>query len=114
MRNETCDPKYHVPDDSLPDAVQELCMESNRPAIRPECLFFRGNQSVYNVPDMAVRGRHESWGPFALEHRLYFLMQSDGSLAVYAYLFDGSSAGGRSYGCLYVGCVPSKYLTVGN
>jgi hypothetical protein len=97
----------------LPVLVRDLSFESNRPVIDPARLFFRETKPTFSVPEITARGKHDSWGPFTLEHRIFYLWQGDGSLAVYAYLFDGSHAAGRAYGCLYVGCVAPKDWTLG-
>jgi len=107
------DPKYRLPVETLPEVVWTMAHASNRPVIKPECLFFRETKPTFSVPEITMRGKHDSWGPFALEHRIYYLWQGDGSLAVYAYLFDGSHAEGQSYGCLYVGCVKPEDWTLG-
>ena len=116
MKPQVPDPKYRMPDEALPEAVRHLWMASNRPVLKPQCLFFRESKPTFTVPEITTRGRHDSWGPFALEHRLYYLWQGDGSLAVYAYLFDGSPVPhrwGRAYGCLSVGFVAPKDWTLG-
>ena len=113
MKPQVPDPKYRMPDEALPEAVQDLWMASNRPVLKPQCLFFRESKPTFTVPEITTRGRHDSWGPFALEHRIFYLWQGDGSLAVYAYLFDGSYAAGRAYGCLSVGFVAPKDWTLG-
>ena len=111
MKPQVPDPKYRMPNEALPEAVQDLWMASNRPVLKPECLFFRESNPTIGVPDL------QPWGTMhaslRLEHRIFYLWQGDGSLAVYAYLFDGSSAAGRSYGCLYVGCVKPEDWTLG-
>jgi hypothetical protein len=107
------DPKSFIPSDALPEAVRDLYCASNRPVIDPKYLFFREARPTFSVPEFTTRDRHDSWGPFALEHRIFYLWQGDGSLAVYAYLFDGSHAAGRSYGCLYVGCARREDWTLG-
>lgn len=113
MKPQVPDPKYRMPDEALPEAVRFLWMASNRPVLKPQCLFFRESKPTFAVPEITTRGHFDSWGPSALEHRLYYLWQGDGSLAVYAYLFDGSRAAGRAYGCLYVGCVRPGDWTLG-
>ena len=99
--------------ESLPEAVRDLSYTSNRPVIKPECLFFRESKPVWSPPEFATRDKHDSWGPFALDHRIFYLWQGDGCLAVYAYLFDGSRAAVWTYGCLYVGCVAPKDWSLG-
>ena len=99
---------------TLPEEVRHLSHSTKRPVIKREFLFFREGKPTFEVPEIAVRGKHDSWGPFALEYRLYHLLQNDSSLAVYAYLFDESSAAGRSYGCLYVGCIRHQDWTLGD
>ena len=113
MKPQPPDSKYRMPDEALPLSVRGLWQASNRPVVKPECLYFREAKPTFKIPEMTVRGRFDSWGPTALEHRLYYLWQGDGSLAVYAYLFDGSHAAGLSYGCLYVGCVRPQDWTLG-
>lgn len=112
MKPQVPDPKYRMPNEDLPEAVRDLWMASNRPVLKPECLVFRESKPTFAVPEITTRGRHDSWGPFALEHRIFYLWQGDGSLAVYAY-FDGSPAAGRAYGCLSVGFVAPKDWTLG-
>jgi len=106
------DPKYRMPDEALPEAVRYLWMASNRPVLKPQCLFFRESRPTFTVPEITTRGRYDSWGPFALEHRLYYLWQGDGSLAVYAYLSGGAVSSDKSYGCLHVGCVRPEDWTL--
>ena len=113
MKPQPPDMKYRMPDEALPLSVRGLWQASNRPVLKPECLYFREARPTFKVPEMTVRGCFDSWGPFTLEHRLYYLWQGDGSLDVYAYLFDGSRAAGLSYGCLYVGCVRPQDWTLG-
>ena len=116
MKARVPDPKYRLPAESLPKDVMDLYCASNRPVIDPKYLFFREARAMreaFSVPEFTTRDRHDSWGPFALEHRIFYLWQGDGSLAVYAYLFDGSHAAGRSYGCLYVGCARREDWTLG-
>jgi hypothetical protein len=113
MKARVPDPKYRMPDEDLPEDVRDLGHASNRPVIKPECLFFRESRPTFTVPEITTRGRHDSWGLLALEHRIFYLWQGDGSLAVYAYLFDGSHAPDRGYGCLYVGCVMPGDWTLG-
>ena len=111
MKPQPPDMKYRMPDEALPPSVRGLWQASNRPVLKPECLFFREARPTFKIPEMTVRAT-------ALEHRLYYLWQGDGSLAVYAYLFDaylfdGPHAAGLSYGCLYVGCVSPTDWTLG-
>lgn len=114
MKARVPDPKYRIPDESLPKAVRDLRCASNRPVLNPECLFFREARPTFTVPEITTRDKHDSWGPFALEHHLYYLWQGDGSLAVYAYLSRALSRdAGRAYGCLYVGCVSPGDWTLG-
>ena len=110
MKPRVPDPKYRMLDESLPKAVRDLCHASNRPVLKPECLFFRESKPTFGVPDLQP---WDKFGAMRLEHRLYYLWQGDGSLAVYAYLFGGSLLAGRSYGCLYVGCVRPGDWTLG-
>ena len=97
------DRKYWMSDEALPQAVRDLWQASNRPVIKPECLFFRETKPTFSVPEMTV-------GRCGLEHQLYYLWQGDGSLAVYAHLFVGVAR--LSYGCLYVGCVSPRDWTL--
>ena len=115
MTPQTPDSKYWLPAKSLPKAVRDLSYALGRPIIDPKYLFFREAKPTFSVPELATRGKHDSWGPFALDHRIFYLWQSDGSLAVYAYLFDESygTSRGLSYGCLYLGCVLSEDWTLG-
>lgn len=113
MKPQAPDKKYRILPAGLPILIRDLSFESNRPVIKPECLFFRESRPTFTVPEITTRGCFDSWGPFALEHRIFYLWQGDGSLAVYAHLFDGSHAAGRAYGCLYVGCVRPQDWTLG-
>ncbi len=113
MKPQVPDPKYRMPDETLPESVRDLYCASNRPVIDPAYLFFRASRPTFTVPEITTRDKFDSWGPLALEHRIFYLWQGDGSLAVYAYLFDGSLLAGRSYGCLYVGCVRPGDWTLG-
>lgn len=106
------DPKYRLPVETLPEVVWTMAYASNRPVIDPARLFFRETKPTFSVPEITARGKHEVV-PSLLEHRMFYLWQGDGSLAVYAYLFDGSHAEGQSYGCLYVGCVRPGDWTLG-
>lgn len=115
MKPEAPDSIYLEDTRSLPKAVRDLYWASNRPVINPAYLFFREARPTFSVPEFTTRDKHDSWGPFALEHRIFYLWQVDGSLAVYAYLFDESygTSRGLSYGCLYVGCVMPEDWTLG-
>lgn len=113
MKPQVPDPKYWMPNEALPAAVRDMAHASNRPVIDPAHLFFREARPTFSVPEITVRGRLDSWGPFALEHRIFYLWQGDGSLAVYAYLFGGAVSSDKSYGCLYVGCVRPEDWTLG-
>lgn len=110
MKPQPPDPKFQIGDPALPDAVWDLSASSNRPVIKPECLFFRESKKTFAVPDLipGVPGRVAR-----LNHRLYYLWQGDGSLAVYAYLYGGKLNSKASYGCLYVGRVHPNDWTLG-
>lgn len=95
----------------LPEAVRKLSYDTSRPVIKRECLFFRESRPVFLVPDLQPWGKMGS--SFRLDHRLYYLWQADGTVAVYAYLYGGAVASDKSYGCLYVGCVRSEDWTLG-
>jgi hypothetical protein len=98
----------------LPDQVRNLSNASNRPVMDPTKLFFRNDIPGMLLPEVTIRGKFDSWGPFALDARTFYLLQGDGSLAVYSYLFDGSHSAGVGWGCVYVGCIHSKDWTAGN
>lgn len=111
MKPQPPDPKYRMPNEALPEAVRELSQASNRPVIKRECLFFRESRPVFLVPDLQPWGTIH--GSLRLDHRLYYLWQGDGSMAVYAYLFGGAVDSDKSYGCLSVGFVAPKDWTLG-
>jgi hypothetical protein len=97
------DPKYRIKSISLPKAVWDLSASSSRPVIHPDFLFFRESKPTFVVPDLKP---WDKYGAMLLNHTLYYLWQSDGSLAVYAYLYGGTtSTPDKSYGCMYVGRV---------
>lgn len=108
------DARYPVlSDETLPAAVRDLSHASNRAVLDPARLFFRKSGKTFSVPSLSRPDTGHWRGSLNLEHRIFYLHQTDGSLAVYAYLFDGSSPAGRSYGCLYVGHVPPEDWTLG-
>jgi len=115
MKPEAPDSIYLEDAGSLPKAVRNLCFASNRPVINSKYLFFREAKPTFTVPEFTTRDKPGSWGPFALDYRIFYLWQVGGSLAVYAYLFDESygTSHGLSYGCLYVGCVMPEDWTLG-
>jgi len=110
------DQKYLAPSASLPPPVRDLSCGSNRPVVYPDYLFFRESKPTFVVPEFTTRGKHDSWGPFALDHHIFYLWQNDGSLAVYAYLFIGEDvdpAACRAYGCVHLGFVGPDDWTLG-
>lgn len=111
MKPQPPDPKYQMLDGALPDAVWDLSASSNRPVIKPLCLFFRESKKTFAVPDLIP---WDTFGAMRLNQRLYYLWQSDGSLAVYAHLYGGTtSTPDKSYGCLYVRRVHPNDWTLG-
>lgn len=108
---EPLDPKYRIKSISLPKAVRDLSVSSSRPVIRPNCLFFRESKPTFVVPDLKPWNK---FGSMRLDHTLYYLWQSDGSLAVYAYLYlEFLQASDKSYGCMYVGWIDPNDWALG-
>ena len=66
----------------LPKAVLDLAQDSDRLVLDPKYLFFRESKPTFSVPDLQP---WDKYGSMRLDHRLYYLWQKKGSLAVYAH-----------------------------
>jgi hypothetical protein len=110
MKFQPPDSKYQIVGITLPKAVLDLAEDSNRLVIKPKCLFFRESKPTFSVPGLQP---WDVFGSMQLSHKLYYLYQKNGSLAVYAYLYGGKSNSKASYGCLYVGSIGKGDWTFG-